>query len=465
MSIFFHYLFDTEFSLLYNDKKEVILMKSSIPRNVNYIIDIFNQNRFLSYVVGGCVRDCLLGITPSDWDICTSASPEDIKRLFKKTFDTGIKHGTVSVLIDDEIFEVTTFRCDGNYKDNRHPEKVSFTKSLHEDLARRDFTINAMAYNNTDGLIDYFGGQNDLKNNLIKCVGDPDKRFSEDSLRMLRAVRFAAQKGFEIENNTMSSICKNAHLVKNLSAERIISEVTKILISDNPKNIKLLYDLGILKYIMPEMCKCFETPQNIKWHIYDVGNHSLKAVEFTDRTPYLRFAALMHDWGKPSCKKIKDDGYDTFKGHASVSISLAKDFMERYKFKNSDKSKILKLIKYHDRPILPEKKYVKRAINDIGEDLFLDLLNLKRADCKAQNFLLTAPRLKDYEVLEKIYNDIKKDNETFSLKNLAVNGNDLKDLGYSGKEIGEKLNLLLNHVIDFPEDNKKEILIKILPKI
>ena len=433
-----------------------------MPEAVNYIINKLTENGFSAYIVGGCVRDSILNEKPSDWDICTSAAPADIKELFKKTFDTGIKHGTVSVLLDSDIFEVTTFRCDGAYKDNRRPEYVTFTTSIQEDLARRDFTVNAMAYNDTAGFIDPFGGIADLKNKIIKCVGDPDTRFSEDSLRMLRAVRFSAQKDFKIEEKTFASIKKNAALVQNLSVERILSELTKILLSDHPEKIKTLYDAGILQLIMPEMCRCFETPQNIKWHIYDVGTHSLKATEFVEKKSYLRYSALMHDWGKPDTKGKNPDGSDSFRNHAKLSVTLAEKFMNRFKFSNSDKSKITRLIKYHDRQIIPEKKYIKRAVNDVGEDIFLDLLNLKRADCKAQNFALTAYRLKIYDEIEQIYFQIKEDNESFCLKDLAVNGNDLKIFGLEGKIIGQTLLFLLDHVIDHPEDNSKETLLHIL---
>ncbi len=437
-------------------------MKIILPDKVNHIINTLTQNGFSAYAVGGCVRDCMLNLVPSDWDICTSALPSDIKQLFSKTIDTGIKHGTVSVLLGGDIFEVTTFRCDGDYLDNRRPEHVTFTNSILNDLSRRDFTINSMAYNNEEGLIDPFGGADDLENRLIRCVGNPDARFNEDALRILRAVRFSSQKNFKIEENTLASIKTNAALVQNLSAERIISEITKILLSDHLEKIKLLYDAGVLHFIMPEMCRCFETPQNIQWHIYDVGTHSLKVAEFMEKKPYLRFSALMHDWGKPDTKGMNPDGSDNFRNHAKQSVILAEEFMNRYKFSNRDKSKIVRLIKFHDRQILPEKKYIKRAVNDVGDDIFLDLLNLKRADCKAQNFLLTAPRLVLYDELESLYRKMKEDNETFSLKNLAVNGNDLKYLGFEGKEIGNALSFLLDYVIDHPTENEKQILIDIL---
>jgi len=434
-------------------------VKIVLPEAVRKIIQTLSANGFEAYAVGGCVRDSLLKQTPSDWDITTSCPPEKIKDLFKKTIDTGLKHGTVSVLLENEVYEVTTFRLDGDYKDGRHPSSVSFTHSLEEDLARRDFTINAMAYNETKGLIDPFDGLGDLQNKIIRCVGTPDTRFLEDALRMLRAVRFAAQKGFSIEEQTLSSIQKNAALVKKLSAERIISEITKILLSDDVFKIKTLYYTGLLAYIMPEMVHCFETQQNIKWHLYDVGTHSLFAVSFVEKKPYLLYSALMHDWGKPLTKGTNPDGSDSFRNHAKESVRLAEDFMNRYKFSNKDKDKILRLVKNHDREILPDKKYVKRAVSAVGDDIFTDLLNLKRADAKAQNFSLTAPRLAHYDTLEKIYVSFKENDEVFSLKQLSVNGHDLKALGFCGKEIGVILDQLLQHVIEHPEENKKELLL------
>ena len=429
-----------------------------LPENVRFIISELEKNGFSAYAVGGCVRDSLLGLSPDDWDITTSATPRQVKEIFPKTFDTGLKHGTVSVLLDGEIFEVTTFRKDGAYKDNRHPESITFSTSLEEDLARRDFTVNAMAYNEKDGLIDCFGGLLDLKKKVIRCVGDPDTRFLEDALRMLRAVRFAAQKGFELDINTYFSIKRNADLIINLSAERVISEFSKIILSD-PEKIKTLYAVGLLSYIAPEMCLCFQTDQNIKWHIYDVGTHSVEVIKHLPKKSYLRFAGLMHDWGKPYTKGINDEGEDTFRNHAQKSVLLADKFLEKYKFSNAEKDKILRLILHHDREILPEKKYVKRAINAVGDDIFQDLINLKRADCLSQNFKLTAPRMEYLEKLENIYLEIKENKEPFSVKNLKINGNDLIQLGFKGKEIGEILNDLLEKVIEQPKLNDKNHLI------
>jgi len=435
-----------------------------LSNSAKFVIDTLNENGYKAYAVGGAVRDSLLGKTPDDFDVTTDAAPVEVKKLFKKTFDTGIKHGTVTVLFDKEPIEVTTFRSDGEYKDNRKPETVTLVKDVEEDLSRRDFTINALCYNEKEGLIDLFGGSSDLNNKIIRAIGDPKKRFREDALRILRAVRFSAQLNFTIEENTKNAIKSCASLVKNLSVERIISEIDKIIMSDSPFHLKILYDLGVLEHIMPEMCKCFMQNQNTRWHIYDVGTHTLNVIKNSPKKLYLRYAALLHDWGKPYCLGKNKLGEDSFLNHAKVSLKLAEEFLTKYKFSNFNKDKILRLVKFHDLEILPEKKYVKRAINKVGDDIFLDLCALKRADCLSQNLKLTASRLSYIDELERLYSEIKENKEGISLKDLNVNGNDLIALGYEGKKIGEILLFLLENIIEKPEDNEKETLINLIKK-
>ena len=435
-----------------------------LKKSVDFLIKELLCAGHSAFCVGGAVRDLLLNKTPYDFDVTTSATPDEVKSIFSKTIDTGIKHGTVTVLVDNEPIEVTTFRADGEYLDSRKPESVTLVKDVKEDLSRRDFTINALCYNDDEGLIDLFGGVDDLKNKVIRAIGDAQKRFREDALRILRAVRFSAQLGFKIEEKTKTAIKKCAPLVKNLSVERIIAEIDKIIMSDSPEHLKILYDLGVLELIMPEMCACFRQEQNIKWHIYDVGTHSVNVIKNCPKKLYLRYAALMHDWGKPYCLGKNDEGEDTFRNHANVSVELAQKFLAYYKFSNDNKDKIVRLVKFHDLEILPEKKYVKRAINKVGDDLFLDLCSLKRADCLSQNLELTSPRLDYIDELERIYKEIKENNEGISLKDLKVNGDDIKSLGFSGKKIGEILSFLLEHIIENPEDNEKEILIDLVKK-
>lgn len=436
-----------------------------IPQNVSYIIKTLESNGFDAYVVGGCVRDSLLGITPNDWDITTNATPLEIKSLFDKTIDTGIAHGTVTVLVDKNPYEVTTFRKDGEYKDSRHPEYVEYTKDLMLDLSRRDFTVNAMAYNDTVGLVDQFGGINDLENSVIKCVGNPTTRFLEDALRMLRAVRFSAQLSFSIESETLSALKEKSDSIINISAERIHEELNKILLSDNVFSAFLtLRETNILKNILPEFDRCFDTEQNIKYHLYNVGVHSLYVVKNCSKRLYLKYAALLHDIGKPDCRKTDEFGIDTFRNHAKLSTELSESILKRLKFDNKSTDKILRLIKFHDREIVVSKKAVKRAVIDVGEDIFEDLIDLKKAEVYAQNTNLTLPRLKTYNDILDIYKEIQSNNEAMSLKDLDINGNDIMKLGFKGKEIGIILHKVLLHIINTPEDNQKEEILKIIKK-
>ena len=457
---------DTFLKMLYNcNIQEVGNLLVKLSKGASFVIENLHKNGYLAYAVGGCVRDSLLGNTPYDFDITTSAKPSDVKSIFEKTYDTGIAHGTVTISVFGEHLEVTTFRADGEYLNNRKPQSVTLIDDVSQDLARRDFTINAICYNDTEGIIDLFNGIDDLNNKIIRAIGDPKKRFTEDALRILRAVRFSAQLGFEIEENTKKAIKECAPLIKNLSVERIISEIDKIIMSDSPMHLKLLFDLGVLSYIMPEMCDCFLQAQNTRWHIYDVGTHSINVIKNSPKKLYLRYAALMHDWGKPHCHAINELGEDSFRNHAKVSYELSQKFMKKYKFSNENSDKILRLVKNHDREILLQKKYIKRAINTVGTDIFLDLIHLKRADCLSQNLELTKERLPYLDKLENLYNEIKAGNEAFSLKNLAVNGRDIISLGYEGKEVGIILNCLLEFVIDNPQENEKEKLLKIAKEL
>ena len=437
----------------------------NLSKEAKIIIKKLQSHGFSAYAVGGCVRDSLLGKVPYDFDVTTDATPPEVKSIFEKTIDTGIAHGTVTVMVDSVPVEVTTFRTDGEYQDNRKPESVTLVTDVREDLSRRDFTMNAICYNDRDGLLDLFSGIEDIKNKTIRAIGNAEKRFCEDALRILRAVRFSAQLGFQIEEKTKEAIIKCAHLVKNLSVERVASELDKILMSGSPEHIKMLYDLGILDHIMPEMCDCFRTEQNTRWHIYDVGNHSVNVIKNCPDNLHLRYSALMHDWGKPHTKGINELGEDMFRNHAKVSEKLSDDFCRKYKFSNEKRDKIVRLVKFHDIEILPEKKYVKRAINKVGDDIFYDLICLKRADCLSQNLELTASRLPYIDTLFALYEEIKKNKEPFGVKNLAVNGTDLKELGFSGKEIGDCLNLLLEKVIENPDLNEKEKLLDCIKQL
>ncbi len=433
--------------------------KIVIPKAAQHIIEVLQNNGYEAYVVGGCVRDTLLGRLPKDWDITTSALPQQVKALFPRTIDTGIQHGTVTIMIDKEGYEVTTYRIDGDYEDGRHPKEVTFTPSLLEDLKRRDFTINAMAYNDKDGLVDLFGGRQDLKDKRICCVGNPVERFNEDALRMMRAVRFAAQLGFTIEENTFLAIQQLVQNLKKISAERIQVELSKTLISDHPEFFKQMYESGITKVVLPEFDACVGVPQNSRYHCYDVSEHILKVVELVPPVLYLRLAALFHDIGKPVVRTTDELGFDHFKNHANESCKLAKGILKRLKYDNDTSKKVLHLIKWHDCFLETKKSALRKMISKVGLDIFPDLLILMQADAMSKHPTHIEESLQNLDKVEIAYEQIVADHECLTLHDLAINGNDLKRLGVKqGKQIGLLLNELLTEVLENPENNTKEIL-------
>lgn len=439
--------------------KEKINIK--IPEKVSSILKALQDNGYEAYVVGGCVRDSLLGIIPSDWDITTSALPNDIKRIFNKTVDTGLKHGTVTVLINKEPFEVTTYRIDGEYQDNRRPKEVEFTSEIELDLKRRDFTINAMAYSDKNGIVDLFNGIKDLNNRIIKCVGDANERFSEDALRMLRAIRFSAQLGFEIHKETEKAIKENAELINNVSAERIKVEITKTLISNNPKKIEVLYSLGLMEYVMPEFIPCIGLKQNNPYHIYNVDKHIYTSLANIEAEESLRWTMYLHDIGKGYTRTTDDKGIDHFHGHVKVSLKYSKTILNRLKFDNKTKDKVLKLIEYHDYRIEDNIKSVRKAINKVGQELFEDYIKVQKADVLSQNPEFLDERIDKLNHILDIYNKVKEEGQCTTLKELAITGSDLMDIGYKqGTIIGITLNKLLSYVLDDPSRNNKKWLLE-----
>ena len=439
------------------DRKTI---KIDIPAPAADILDKLHDAGYEAYVVGGCVRDSILGREPGDWDITTSARPEQVKNIFGRTVDTGIQHGTVTVMMGKEGFEVTTYRIDGEYEDGRHPKDVTFTASLIEDLKRRDFTINAMAYSDEDGLIDEFDGLTDIDKKIIRCVGEPRERFTEDALRMMRAIRFAAQLGYSIEEDTRKAITELAPTLKRISSERVQVELVKLLISDNPGKVKELYQTGITAVFMPEFDKCFVTPQNNPHHCYNVGEHIIKSVEAVKNDKVLRITMLFHDIEKPSCRTTDDEGIDHFRGHAVKSADTAVMILRRLKFDRDTMDKVELLIKNHDWRFPAEKKNVRRAMNKIGDELFPYFIEVKKADTAAQSSYLQDEKYEWIDRLNVLYDEIKRDGECFSLKNLAVNGKDLIDKGIKpGRELGDILSTMLSDVIDDPSHNTKEYLL------
>ena len=323
-------------------------MKIKMPENAKLILDTIHKAGFEAYIVGGCVRDAVLGKEPSDWDITTNALPGDVKKLFRRTIDTGIEHGTVTVMLGKEGYEVTTYRIDGKYEDSRHPSEVTFTRDLVEDMRRRDFTINAMAYNDEEGLVDHFGGIDDLEKKIIRCVGSPVERFTEDALRIMRAVRFAAQLDYEIEEETRIAIKELSPNLRKISAERIQTELVKLITSDHPERIRTAYELGITAVVIPEFDKCMWTEQVNIHHMYNVGDHIIETLRYVINDRVLRITMLMHDIGKPETMLMDDEGVSHFYGHELVSAQMADKIMKRLKFDRDTMDRVCNLIKYHD---------------------------------------------------------------------------------------------------------------------
>jgi len=436
-------------------------MQFKAPPNVKLIVDQLTKHGHEAYIVGGCVRDSLLGRNPDDWDVTTSAQPCEIKKVFARTVDTGIAHGTVSVLVGGDAIEVTTYRIDGKYEDHRRPDSVEFTTSLEQDLQRRDFTINAMAYNDQEGLIDKFGGIDDLSRQVIRCVGNPSQRFDEDALRILRAVRFAAQLGFAIDEDTAKAITKLSPTLKQISAERIQVEVVKLITSQRPEFWHDVWALGITKVIMPEFDEMMVTTQDTPHHMLNVGEHTIKVMENVRADRVLRLAALLHDVGKPQMKTTDGHGVDHFKGHAGVGERTACDILRRLKFDNDTTNKVLRLIRWHDTRPQADERSVRRAVNKIGDDIFPDFLDLQYADTMGKSLTNRDEKLKSNEDLRKTYQKIKVEGQCFSLKDLAISGNDLIKMGIKeGQQLGVILKQALDEVLDDPQKNNKEYLLK-----
>lgn len=410
-------------------------------------LSVLKNSGFDAYIVGGRVRDFLLGKRNGDIDITTNAEPSQIKLAFAeyKTVETGIKHGTVTVIIDDTPVEITTFRVDSGYSDNRHPDSVRFSTNLDEDLCRRDFTINAVAYNPDNGIVDKFGGTQDIHDKIIRTVGDPDKRFKEDALRILRALRFAAVLGFSIEPNTESALFRNKDLLAGISAERVRVELSKLLCGNDAKRIILDYT-EILGVVIPEIVPMKNFDQINPHHIYNVLEHTAHVVSYTRPVTHLRFAALLHDIGKVPTFTVDANGIGHFYGHDRVSYEMSTGILKRLKFDNYTANRILTLIKYHDVIIKETAQDIKYCLNILTPSLFFELIELKRADNLSQSPLFS--HKSEFDNMERIAHSVLANSECFSLDTLQINGKDLINLGFTdGKEIGKTLELLLDMVI------------------
>lgn len=436
------------------------MLKINIPEEPNWIISKLIDNGYDAYVVGGCVRDSILGKEPKDWDICTNAKPSEVKGVFaeNKIVDTGLKHGTVTIIMDKDNYEVTTYRIDGEYSDGRHPNDVLFTNNLREDLSRRDFTINAMAYNNVVGLVDYFGGESDLQNWVLRCVGFSRDRFNEDALRILRAMRFSSTLGFTIEEETSKSIHDNFELLSKISSERISSELNKLICGLSCSTILREYQ-DVISFIIPEIKSMIGFNQNNPYHIYDVWEHTLAAILLSPQDLEIRLAILFHDIGKPKSYSCPT-GIGHFYKHHLYSEEMAKDILKRMKYDNKTIDNVCKLVYNHSVPMVDTRRSVKKMLAVVGE-LFDKLLQVKICDMLAQSPMSIAKKKKVLENVKQIYQDVLNEKDCFTLKDLSVNGYDLISIGYAkGKEIGTMLNKLLELVINEKLNNTKEELLE-----
>lgn len=435
----------------------------NIDLNSKKLIDLLISAGYKAYAVGGCVRDYIMGRTGGDVDITTSAKPDEVEAVLSENsirfVETGLKHGTVTAIIDHIPYEITTFRTDGEYIDNRHPESVMFVDDLKKDLARRDFTMNAIAFNDNEGYVDLYGGINDIKNGIIRCVGDPDKRFNEDALRIMRAIRFSSVLGFNIEEKTKKAIFDNKELLLNIAVERLFVEIQKLLMGDNVENVLLEYR-DVIATIIPEFKPCFDFPQRTKWHLYDVYTHIVKSVAVAPKKEHIRLTMLFHDIGKPDCLKTDERGVDHFKGHPKRGVEIANAVLSRFKTSNELKNKVCVLIENHDDYIKNNKVSVKSWLKLLGADLTYDYIDVKIADLKAHNLEHAQFEVDYMYEIRELLDEVIMNNEPYNQSHLKVNGNDIKSLGFNGKEIAKVLDELVYFVINNPDKNNKQDLIE-----
>ena len=437
-------------------------MRITIYSKANQIIKALHAQGFEAYVVGGCVRNAMLGLIPHDWDICTNARPAQMREVFDgfETHDFGLKHGTLVVMVDGEPFEVTTYRVDGVYADNRHPESVSFTDDLTLDLSRRDFTVNAMAYSEEEGVKDPFGGEEDIRCNLLRCVGVPDDRFREDALRILRGLRFAAVYGFTVEKETADSIRRNRFLLRNIASERIFEELSGLLCGKNAAEVLDAFR-EVIAVVIPELQETFDFPQKTKHHCYDVWRHILRSVAAIEPTPALRMTMLLHDIGKPRACTIDASGCNHFKGHQQISAAMAEPVLKRLRCSNAFADTVLPLILWHDIRFDGSERQLKRVLRELGAEKTRLLFAVQRADIAAQSDYRRTEKLAAVNEAARQTEVILAQEQCFSLKQLAVNGRDLQDVGIpAGRALGEVLHALLEAVTDGALPNEREALLE-----
>lgn len=429
-----------------------------LPAHAARAIEQLEGAGFETWAVGGCVRDSLRGAAPHDWDLCTAARPEQMKAVFagERVLETGLKHGTLTLLTDGGPLEITTFRADGGYSDGRHPDAVRFVGSVEDDLARRDFTVGAMAWHPARGLCDPYGGLDDLQDGILRAVGDPDARFTEDGLRILRAVRFASQLGFAVEPQTAAAMRRQLARLNCVAAERVREDLTRMLCGRFVQRALLSYR-DVLAAVLPELVPMFDCAQQNPHHLYDVWEHSVRAVGQVPAVPALRWAMLLHDCGKPACKTIDEKGVGHFYGHPKVSREIAERIVQRLRFSGAESARILLLVEQHDRPLGENDKLVRRRLSQIGEARFRDLLAIKKGDAVGQG---THPEDVAWLYgMEQCLDRVLAADACFSLRQLAVNGDDMLALGLSGPAVGAMLHDLLRAVIDEQADNTRGALL------
>lgn len=411
-----------------------------VPEEVEAVLRRLMEGGFEAWCVGGCVRDLLLGVQPADWDVTTSARPEQVEALFPgQTHPTGLAHGTVTVCSGAYAVEVTTYRLDGAYRDGRHPEQVTFTASLKEDLSRRDFTVNAMAMGLDGTVVDLYGGREDLKAGLLRCVGNPERRFSEDALRMLRALRFAAVMGFSVEAETAKATHQCKELLRAVSAERIQAELTRLICGRNMGTVLRDY-VDVLAVFLPEVAPMVGFDQRNPHHCFDLWEHTIRAMEAAPPDPVLRYALLLHDIGKVDCFTMDNNGVGHFRGHPRRSGEMGEEILRRLRIDNRHRQQILQMVEWHDRPIPPTSRGVCRALSHLGEEGLNMLLQVKRADNLAQ---ADQGRQKEIDAVERVWKALAEEGRCLTLRQLSVNGRDIAELGYRGPEIGRELRRLL----------------------
>ena len=444
--------------------KKVVEMQFEFSSGAKHILQTLTGAGYEAYLVGGCVRDLLRGVEPHDWDICTSARPEETEGCFagQRIIETGLKHGTVTVLEDGKPYEITTYRTEGPYSDSRRPDYVEFVSSLEADLARRDFTMNAIAMGPGGSLRDPFGGMADIQTGLIRCVGEPAHRFQEDGLRVMRALRFAAVLGYGIEERTAQAIHENRHMLDHVAAERINVELCKLLVGANVGEILRQYP-DVLCQFWPQLGPLVTLEQNNPWHCWGGWEHSIHAVEAAPADLILRLTMLLHDIGKPACKSTDENGIDHFYGHPAVSAKLADQMLRALKFDNKTRERVVTLVEHHDVQIPNRERYIRKWLGRLGPETFFQLLEVKRADGMGQAHELVKSRLSELEEMKAEAEEIIAQGQCFSLKNLAVNGRDVIAAGVApGPEVGWVLNRLLKWVVNGEFPNDRDTLLQLL---